>query len=47
MFNNYLQSIEGIGIYPLISMLVFFIFFVVMLIWLFKADKNHLREMSI
>ena len=47
MFNHYLQSIEGIGIYPLISLLVFFIFFVVMLIWIFKADKNHLRNMSI
>ncbi|HKI77557.1 MAG TPA: hypothetical protein VKA26_03340 [Ignavibacteriaceae bacterium] len=47
MFNHYLQSIEGIGIYPLISLLVFFIFFVVMLIWIVKADKNHLKKMSI
>ena len=47
MFNHYLQSIEGIGIYPLISLLVFFIFFVVMLIWILKADKSHLKKMSV
>ena len=46
MFNNYLQSIEGVGIYPIFSLIVFFGFFVVMLIWMFKADKVHLKKMS-
>ena len=46
MFNHYLQSIEGVGIYPIFSLLVFFIFFVVMLIWMLKADKSHLKKMS-
>jgi len=46
MFNNYLQSIEGVGIYPIFSLLIFFGFFIVMLIWMFKADKEHLKKMS-
>ena len=46
MFNNYLQSIEGVGIYPIFSLLVFFVFFAVLLVWMFKADKKHMEEMS-
>jgi cytochrome c oxidase cbb3-type subunit III len=46
MFNNYLQSIEGVGIYPIFSLLVFLGFFIVMLIWMFKANKEHLKKMS-
>ena len=46
MFNNYLQSIEGVGVYPIVSLLVFFIFFVVLLLWMFKADKKHMQKMS-
>lgn len=46
MFSNYLKDIEGIGIYPIISLLVFFIFFVVMLLWMFKIDKNYIKKMQ-
>jgi cytochrome c oxidase cbb3-type subunit 3 len=46
MFNNYLQSIEGVGIFPIFSMLVFFFFFIGLLVWMFKADKNHMKRMS-
>lgn len=45
MFENYLSSIEGVGIYPIISLLVFFIFFVVLFIWAIKVDKNYLKKM--
>ncbi len=46
MFNNYLQSIEGVGIYPIFSLLVFFVFFAALLVWMFRADKKHLQKMS-
>jgi cbb3-type cytochrome oxidase subunit 3 len=46
MFKNNLENIEGIGIYPLISLMIFFLFFIVMFIWVFKADKKQLEEMS-
>ncbi len=46
MFSNYLQAIEGVEIYPIISLLIFFIFFMIMLLWNFKVDKNYLKEME-
>jgi len=46
MFNNYLQSIEGVGIYPIFSLLVFFAFFMVLIVWMFRADKTHMKKMS-
>ena len=29
-FINYLESISGVGIFPLISLMIFFIFFIVL-----------------
>lgn len=46
MIRNYLQSIEGIEIYPLISLLVFVIFFIVIFIWMLKIDKSYIKEME-
>ncbi|MBK7379809.1 MAG: cbb3-type cytochrome c oxidase subunit 3 [Ignavibacteriales bacterium] len=45
MFENYLSSIEGVGIYPIISLLIFFIFFVALAIWAMRVDKNYLKKM--
>jgi cbb3-type cytochrome oxidase subunit 3 len=46
MYKNVMQSIEGIGIYPLISLLMFFLFFVAVLVWFVRADKDWLKEMA-
>jgi cytochrome c oxidase cbb3-type subunit IV len=46
MYKEVLQSIDGIGIYPIISMLVFVIFFTLVIIRYFKTDKNYLNEMK-
>ena len=46
MIRNLLQSIEGVEIYPLISLLVFVIFFVVILVWMLRIDKNYIKEME-
>ena len=46
MFNEVLQSIEGIGIYTIISMIIFILFFIGMTIWLFKVDKKYIKQMS-
>lgn len=43
-FINYLQSITGVGIYPLISFLIFFTFFILVSIYLIKMGKNHFDE---
>lgn len=45
-FINYLKSIEGVGIYPLVSLLIFFIFFVLLLVYVAKADKKTMEELE-
>lgn len=46
MIKEYLQSIDGVSIYPIISLIIFFVFFAVIIIWMFKVDKNYLKKMS-
>lgn len=46
MIRDLLQSIEGVEIYPLISLIVFVIFFIAMLVWMLKIDKNYIKEME-
>lgn len=41
-FINYLESIAGIGIFPLISLLIFFFFFLALVFYVMKADRNVL-----
>ena len=45
-FINYLTSIENVGIFPVISFLIFFLFFLVLGIYAFSADKNHMQKLS-
>lgn len=45
-FINYLESITGVGIFPLVSLLVFFLFFTGLSIWAFKADKKYINNMK-
>ncbi len=44
--KGHLDSISGIEIYPIISLLIFFTFFTVMFVWVMKSDKKYLEEMS-
>lgn len=45
-FINYLKTIEGVGIYPLISLLLFFAFFILLLVYVAKADKKTMEELE-
>ncbi len=41
-----LEGIDGVQIYPLISLLIFFVFFVVLFWWVFTTKKSHIEEVS-
>lgn len=45
-FINYLEHISGVGIYPLVSLLIFFSFFSLLLVWVFRADKRYINGMK-
>ncbi|MGN7887577.1 cbb3-type cytochrome c oxidase N-terminal domain-containing protein [Dyadobacter sp. 22481] len=44
-FRNYLETIAGVGIYPLISLLIFFAFFIGLLFYVWGLDKRKLDKM--
>ncbi len=45
-FINYLQSISGVGIFPLISLLLFFVFFAAVTWYVFRVDKGYIDRAS-
>ena len=45
-FINYLEKVSGVDIMGLFSLLVFFLFFVILLIWVFKTKKSNYIESS-
>jgi hypothetical protein len=45
-FINYLESISGIAIFPMISLFIFFAFFTLLILYVIKADKNHIAELE-
>ena len=45
-FINYLEKVSGVDIFGLTSLLIFFLFFVVMLTWVFKTKKKNFQDIS-
>lgn len=41
-----LETIAGVEIYPIISLLIFFTFFVLLFVWVFTYKKDSLQELS-
>jgi cytochrome c oxidase cbb3-type subunit III len=45
-FRNYLETISGVSIFPLISLVIFFVFFVVLLWYVIKMDRKKIDILS-
>ncbi|MBS1654369.1 MAG: CcoQ/FixQ family Cbb3-type cytochrome c oxidase assembly chaperone [Bacteroidetes bacterium] len=45
-FINYIEKVSGVDIYGLISLGIFVVFFLVVLIRVYKADKKKIKEIS-
>ena len=41
-----METIDGVEVYPMISLLIFFIFFVALFWWVFTAKKDYIKEVS-
>jgi len=41
-----METIAGVEIYPVLSLLIFFIFFLVLGIWVFSYGKEKISELS-
>lgn len=46
MYKNVLQSIENIQVWPVISFIIFFIFFLCLLWWVYTADRGYIDTMK-
>lgn len=44
--KHHMESITGIEIYPIISLLIFFIFFVALFYWVITAKKDYINKVS-
>ncbi|RPI13833.1 MAG: cbb3-type cytochrome c oxidase subunit 3 [Ignavibacteriae bacterium] len=47
MFNQIFENIEGIEIYPIISFVIFFLFFIAVTVWIFRMDKSYVKQMEV
>ncbi|MEY4963130.1 MAG: hypothetical protein RLZZ323_449 [Bacteroidota bacterium] len=41
-----METIAGVAIYPILSLLIFFVFFVGLGFWVFSYKKEKIEEMS-
>ncbi|MBK6773514.1 MAG: CcoQ/FixQ family Cbb3-type cytochrome c oxidase assembly chaperone [Ignavibacteria bacterium] len=46
MFKEYFELIDGVELYPVFSLIVFFIFFIIVTIRFFKTDKDYIEKME-
>ena len=45
-FINYLEKTTGVDVFGLISFMIFFSLFVIMVLWALKADKNLMDRIN-
>jgi cytochrome c oxidase cbb3-type subunit IV len=46
MYKNVLQSIDNIQVWPVISFVIFFVFFLCLLLWVFTTDRKFIDKMK-
>ncbi len=44
--SHYLQSIDGVSIYPIITLVIFLSMFISISIWVYKLSKKEVQGMS-
>ncbi|MEG9327151.1 CcoQ/FixQ family Cbb3-type cytochrome c oxidase assembly chaperone [Salinimicrobium catena] len=44
--KGHMETIAGIEIYPILSLLIFFVFFVLLFWWVFTARKDYIESME-
>ena len=46
MFSKYLTSIKDVEIFPVMSLIIFFAIFVLVLVKVIRLDKNYIKKMG-
>lgn len=45
-FSNYLVKIAGVSIYPIVSLLLFVFFFVLVTLWVMRLSKSEISHIE-
>ncbi len=45
-FSTYLTQIHGVSIFPIISLVMFVVFFILVLFWMYRLDKNEIERIE-
>ncbi len=45
-FSTYLTQITGVSIYPIISLVLFVVFFVIVTLWIYSIDKKEIKRIE-
>ncbi len=45
-FSTYLVKIAGVSIYPIVSLILFVVFFVLVTLWIYRIDKRELERVE-
>lgn len=46
MFKHYFEQIQNIEIWPIISLILFFVFFTFTMVWIVFLDKKYIEKMK-
>jgi len=46
MYKNVLQNIDNIALWPVVSFVIFFLFFICLLWWVFSVKNDFIKKMS-
>lgn len=44
--KGHMETIGGVEVYPIVSLLIFFVFFVILFWWVFTAKKDYIQNME-
>lgn len=46
MFKRYFEKIQDIEVWPIISLIIFFVFFTLTMVWIFFLDNKYIEKMK-
>lgn len=44
--KNYLETISGVSVYPIVSLLLFVAFFTIVTLWVMRTDKETIKHIE-
>lgn len=45
-FTHYLEKITGVSVYPIVSLLLFVTFFIIVTLWVLRTDKKTIEHIE-